>query len=362
LPPLWKKYKPPGRPVLRFLLAVSLLFPAGIVTGHSTPGNETQPVTGPPFTIMEGKIMGTVSGRAVELPLPGGVFALYHGEDGLYYLRSAGPLEKEGPRYRAGFYKLHSDAGREIGIEAQAGPESFRRLRGREGQCYFLLLSSIPGEAPALYRADSGTGAVSVKNGVLDYYPGDSGIVALEQDESSIHVNFKERTLPLLLRGEGVSIKDIRDGRICFISDGMRTEIVDILSMRSLYVYSENVVYAAPETHNLLIEVVDQKAGDDPERRVFYRVLMNGIESGRTDTGPPDTPRVYRTSVSPDTSHVVALERWELNMARKRYERSNNIYQPGPVKIFMPRNLVLGVYLRYDGKEYRRVVLPVTAP
>jgi len=306
--------------------------------------------------------MGTVSGRAVELPLPGGVFALYHGGDGLYYLRSAGSEEKKGPRYRAGFYTIQSGAGGEVEIESQAGPESFRRLRGREGQCYFLLNSSTPGEAPALYHADSGTGTVSVKNGVLDFFPGDTGIVILEPEGQSIHVNFKERTLPLLLRGEGVSIKDIRDGRICFITDGKRTEILDILSMRSLYVYSESIVYAAPETHNLLVEVVDRKAGDDPERRVFYRVLVNGVESGRTDTGPPDTPRVYRATVAPDTSHVVALERWELNMARKRYERSNNIYQPGPVKIFMPRNLVLGVYLRYDGKEYLSTVLPVTAP
>lgn len=75
---------------------------------------------------------------------------------------------------------------------------------------------------------------------------------------------------------------------------------------------------------------------DNPamDRRCYYRVYINKIDSGRTTTGLESQEKYFETSLSANR-HLVKLEKWVLDEEQGRYLKVNNIEQPKPDFIYI---------------------------
>ncbi len=84
------------------------------------------------------------------------------------------------------------------------------------------------------------------------------------------------------------------------------------------------------EKGRILLKVIDSGIdGPSEDRRVFYRIYMNKLETGRTTTGLESQYKTYETSVSPNR-HLIMLEKWALNAEQGEYVKLNNINQLKP--------------------------------
>ena len=101
---------------------------------------------------------------------------------------------------------------------------------------------------------------------------------------------------------------------------------------------------------------------EDPamDRRSYYRVYINKIDSGRTTTGLESQEKYFETRLSPNR-HLVRLEKWVLNEKEGRYIKVNNIEQPKPdfIYITISKNLTTKVTMRsaqYGNAAFSKVV------
>ncbi len=127
-----------------------------------------------------------------------------------------------------------------------------------------------------------------------------------------------------------------------------------------MYQYSSKYEYLAPEEYNLTIQVADE-VGSEPENldTMFFKVFINGVESGRTDTAPARVQKEFRTLLEPNKKYIIQLERWLLNSVKGRYERVNNILQPKIYQLYMPLNRVILLMVKFNGKEYMYDMSPL---
>jgi hypothetical protein len=145
-----------------------------------------------------------------------------------------------------------------------------------------------------------------------------------------------------------------------FITNGEETEIIDIISGKSLYRYSGAYQTLAPDEYSLAIQAVDETSTEPDDRQmIFYKIFIDGIETGRTDCGPAGLLREFRTRLDANKYHLIKLERWVLNTAKGRYDRVNNIHQPKPQQIFLPMNRVVKLVIKFNGKGYEYDTVPV---
>ena len=88
---------------------------------------------------------------------------------------------------------------------------------------------------------------------------------------------------------------------------------------------------------------------DDPamDRRCYYRVYINKIDSGRTTTGLESQEKYFETSLSANR-HLVKLEKWVLDEEQGRYLKVNNIEQPKPdfIYITVPESAKIKIIMR----------------
>jgi len=75
---------------------------------------------------------------------------------------------------------------------------------------------------------------------------------------------------------------------------------------------------------------------DDPskDRRSYYRIYINKIDSGRTTTGLESQAKYFEAELSPNR-HLIKLEKWVLDEEQGRYFKVNNIEQPKPDFIYI---------------------------
>lgn len=75
---------------------------------------------------------------------------------------------------------------------------------------------------------------------------------------------------------------------------------------------------------------------DDPakDRRSYYRVYINKIDSGRTTTGLESQAKYFEAQLPPNR-HLIKLEKWVLDEEQGRYVKVNNIEQPKPDFIYI---------------------------
>ncbi len=76
---------------------------------------------------------------------------------------------------------------------------------------------------------------------------------------------------------------------------------------------------------------IDNPAND---RRSYYRVYINKIDSGRTTTGLESQAKFFETQLPPNR-HLIKLEKWVLDEELGRYIKVNNIEQPKPDFIYV---------------------------
>ena len=86
---------------------------------------------------------------------------------------------------------------------------------------------------------------------------------------------------------------------------------------------------------NLYISIYDSDI-DTPEndRRCYYMVYINKLDSGRTTTGLESQKKQFET-VLPVNRHLIKVEKWILNENLGRYVKMNNIDQPKPDFIYI---------------------------
>jgi len=87
--------------------------------------------------------------------------------------------------------------------------------------------------------------------------------------------------------------------------------------------------------NNFFITVYDSDI-DNPEndKRCYYMIYIDKIESGRTTTGLESQEKYFDTMLVPNR-HLVKVEKWILNESLGRYVKMNNIDQPKPDFIYI---------------------------
>ena len=87
--------------------------------------------------------------------------------------------------------------------------------------------------------------------------------------------------------------------------------------------------------NNFFISIYDSDI-DNPEndRRCYYMIYVDKIESGRTTTGLESQEKYFDTQLT-SNRHLIKVEKWVLNESLGRYVKMNNIDQPKPDFIYI---------------------------
>jgi len=325
--------------------------PAGVSASNPDTAESIIPFS---YILRDGRIIRTTTEPDSLVPVPGRVSRFYAGRGALYYI----------------FHSTGSDPGRIcIGMTRDNGesfeqelPESFDSACVlkimAEGDAVYILAEtrehSDDGKV-CLYRINLNTLDIRHSCSIMDFTLVKGRPVLIEKDRAGAFINYNGLCIPVSL-SSGLSFRSIVDGRFAVITDGVASELVDLSERKTITVYSDRREYAIPDKYNLKISVVDalpEKCGEGGRDTVFYRILINGIEAGRTETGRADIPSNYKGFCEPGSYYSITIERWVLNQTRKRYERANNIMQPGPVRIFIPPGRIILLELRHGNDGYR---------
>lgn len=88
--------------------------------------------------------------------------------------------------------------------------------------------------------------------------------------------------------------------------------------------------YKKPGTYNLKIIIYNTEINNpENDRRSYYKVYINKIETGRTSIGLESQKKVFETRVSVN-NHLVKIQKYVLDEEEGKYVKLNNINQPKP--------------------------------
>jgi hypothetical protein len=304
------------------------------------------------LVLKDGKVLRHEPDRITEITINGYARNIFHHKNILYYLKTTSSTELK--VWSIGYKDLESGFSFESELSIELENRTINRFFATEGVSFMLIEEPENGKH-ILYRIDLNSMDISK---IEDLFDGVliQGILILiqkktEQEYSFYNLNINGKIIPLSLKGN-LFFKEIVDNRILFISNGIETEIIDLQNIKNLYLYSFESQYLMPEDFNLIIETSDENVTKEIKTSVFYKIFINGHESGRTETGMPSIAKSFKTMLEPNIYHIINLERWELDKRRERYVRANNIYQPHPLKLFIPANRVLRISILFDGKTH----------
>ncbi len=313
------------------------------------------------FDVEPGRMIFYSGGSSRSILIDGVIIHQFRCDEGVYYLASDGESSNEG--WRIGFIDGMSGEKRfEKTLPRNISGAGVKKFIAGGGIAYILALSSPDGVTGTLYRLNMNDMEVSGVPDVADFHvDGEETVLLMRNDEGGFSVTMNNFSVPLSLETEGrLSIRAFLDGRIVFVTNGEGTELIDLIGGGSLYQYHPGRNYLPPDEYNLAIQAIDETgSGSGMNEMIFYKIYINGVESGRTDTGPAGLNRRFQAHLEANQYHLLALERWVLNPARGRYDRANNIHQPKTQKIYIPRNRTVGIRLIYEGGEYRYTIVPV---
>ena len=305
------------------------------------------------LVLKDGRVLRHFPDSIEEIKISGFVRNIFHHNNTLYYLKN--PSSAELNIWHIGYRDLASEASFESELKIELENRAIKRFLAAE-RIFFILIEEPENGPSLLYRIDINSMDIAQLSDVTDAALVQGLLILIQkktenESSSNYYLNVNGDEIPLSLKGSP-SFKEIIDGRILFISNGAETEIIDIQNIRNLYLYSAESQYLAPVDCNLIIEASDEAVTKDIKDSVFYKIFINGKESGRTETGMPNAPKSFRTMLEPNAYYIVNLERWELDRRRERYIRANNIRQPQPIKLFIPAQRVLKVIILFNGKTY----------
>ncbi len=312
------------------------------------------------WEVLPEKIIIYEGGTATEVPVEGEILQVSAGDGGVYYL--VGPVEgREG--LRAGFA-----GGDPVEKRFEKSlPEPFAGGAVRKfhvaGMVASILVVPVPEEqAGSLYRVDLNDMRVlgDAIPDIADFLIDGDDTIFLVRKEKGLSVSMGERSVLLSLESGGPCfIRAFLDRRVAVVTVGEEAEMIDLLAGKSIYQYHPGRDFLPPGEFNFEITVFDDVETESIVRdMLFYKVFINGVESGRTDTGPAGLERSFRTLLEAGGEYLITLERWVLNQARGRYERANNVLQPKTQRVSMPLNRIILMRVRFDGNAYHFSLLP----
>lgn len=330
---------------VRLIIAVILAAAAGIITpcvAESTP----------PFHVVEtGKIIIYTGESIIAVPVAGVIEASCAGDGMIYYVS---------------FFDEKGEASRNLGcIDARNGTSRFVRRIMQDLDKYLVRRLMAAGGVVSLHAVQRETPSLpgiflqiktdgmdmSRREEIFDFWATEGETIFLEKKETGTRAAAGGISVPITVTGD-LRIERFLDDRLLFVTNGRETEIIDIRAGKSLYQYSAAAGFLEPEGFTLVIQAMDETAAVDDTEMIFYKVFVNGAESGRTDTGPGSITKEFMVKLDSDREYIVKLERWRLHTVRGKYERINNIRQPAPVKVFIPGGRVIRLTARFNGKSY----------
>ncbi len=298
------------------------------------------------YDLKEGKIVRVCKTAHDVVPVSGFVLHLYRNADELYYVS----MENSKDVFlKAGFFASVRGISQEVALPKEIQKNKIIRLIG-EGGAAFLVAVIGEKEVSKLYRIDFNSGKISYKNGIVDAALYDGVPVILLKSGKGYAVDRNGIKVPLAIKGNP-KFGNLYEGRILTIVSGEKRELVDLGIMKNIHGFGGRDESAEIGEENLYIEVIDA-ISDKMEKHVFYKVFVDGTDFGRTDTGPAGQARKYSAKLVEDEHHIIRLERWELKEGRNEYERSNNIFQPKLVRIFLPQHRAIKLMVVRDKKGY----------
>lgn len=300
-----------------------------------------------------GKVLRHNPDSIEEVKISGFVRNIFHHNNILYYLKT--PSSTELNIWHIGYRDLESETSFESELKIELENRAIKRFSAAE-RISIILIEEPENGRSLLYRIDINSMDISQLSDVFDAALMQGTLILIQkktenENSSYYYLNVNGKEIPLSLKGSP-SFHEIVDNRILFISDGIETEVIDLQNIKSLYLYSTESRYLMPEDFNLIIETSDENLTKDIKTSVFYKIFINGKESGRTETGMPNTAKSFKTMLEPNSYYIVNLERWELDKRKERYIRANNIRQPHPLKLFIPAQRVLKMIILFNGKTY----------
>lgn len=215
-----------------------------------------------------------------------------------------------------------------------------------------------------LVRVSMNTGKIKAIEDVLAACMcGDVPVIA-KRSGQGIVVVCNGREVPCGLAAyNNASLTNIAN-RLALVTSGRDMELIDVLALTNVSRIPAEAVAVEPEEYNLLITVEDSEIqrASEQERLGFYKIFINGIEEGRTETGLTVVPKEFTLSLKEDKYYLVFAERWELNRKKNEYVRANNVYQPEPIKLYVPANRIMRLRYTFTGRDYNIVSDVVTSP
>jgi hypothetical protein len=321
------------------------------------------------YVLADGVIMARLGIPARIIRLDGRVLAIRETSSGLYFLKYSA-REIESPKSLAeeiiepstprgflsvGFIPMGKDAPAfEIAVPSPCREEDFRRFVAQEDTVYVLVGAGLrPGGF--LYRISMNSRHIYTRENVLDFNLAGDSLILLERDGDELLLNCNGETVPCSFTSSRTISNNI-DRRLAVITDGAVSELIDIRRKMNLYRYGRDENFAVPDAYNLVFQALDEKnAENSPAAEgnlIFYKIIIDGMESGRTETGLGNLMREYALMVEPGRYHIVTAERWELDKKKQQYVRVNNILQPKPMKLYIPENGIIRIRLSFRGGEY----------
>jgi hypothetical protein len=250
----------------------------------------------------------------------------------------------------------------ERSVPVPASENDITKMMAGEDAVYLLAVPREGGNtAGELIRVPGGAGEISIIAGILDFFVQGADCYVLVKSDSGTRLIRNELTVPLSLKADGpYRIREVLDGRLVLVSAGDETEVIDIRTGKSLYQYATDYKFLAPDGYDLVIQAVDIGEPEQNDREmIFYKVMIDGVETGRTDSGPASLVREMKVMLEPNRYHNVRLERWVLNSGKGRYDRENNIRQPKMRQIYIPLNRIVKLVITFNNKEYLFNTVPV---
>ncbi|MCL2025582.1 MAG: hypothetical protein FWG92_02120 [Leptospirales bacterium] len=324
----------------RFILCFAVLLPALLYAA-------------PEYILKDGVILEVRTDSLRRLSVGGSVIALDETEDFLFYLK------KTSNSYHAGRIPKNGDDFSEIpiAINVNAEPKKFF-ASGRDAVVLAVDGGKIDGK---LFHVYFDEGGVRTADNIIDVAPAAGSLILLEGGGGGVVLNFDGSIVPCGINARRIS--NVISAQIVVVTDGNVSEIIDIQRGKDIYAFSRGVNFAFPENYNLVFEATDTMQSSTADNRIiFYKVFINGVEAGRTETGIAPVSKIFTANLDSGKYHVISPERWELDRKKEEYVRVNNVHQPKPVRIYVPENRIVKLLFFFDGKEYKFSSVFVIAP
>ncbi len=323
------------------LLSSVLLFMSGALSGSQPDGDF--------YVLHEGRLYHHTPDSVTPVRIEGKVDAFYLNGKTVAYLRTA---PGDGRRYFIGAKTHGGPAAPEKELTFDTAPAEIRRFAARDDAAYILLTEkNDPGNMPCLFTVDLASMSMTRLDGIADFYLAGTALILLEKKGGGYYVRSDTGAVPVSVSGNP-RFADCVGGRLLMVAGGDESEAVDIVRMKSVYLYSSARRIKEPKDHNLIVEASDAAGSRRTEKMVFYKVFIDGVNVGRTDSGIAQLPVSYRAMTEGGRDHIVRIERWELKRALERYERVNNIHQPQSVKLYIPADRMIKLGFAFDGRRY----------